>query len=119
MPSPLDIVLHTPLWVWPLLALVVWLGWWARRPRTMRPLRLVALPLVGLGVTISGALQSVMPGLTLGGWLVGLLLSLPVGHAIGRRREVVRQEDGRLWIAGGWSRWSSPCRSSPCAMRWA
>lgn len=102
MPSPVDIVLHTPLWVWPLLALVVWLGWWARRPRTMRPLRLVALPLVGLGVTISGALQSVMPGLTFGGWLVGLLLSLPVGHAIGRRREVVRQEDGRVWIAGGW-----------------
>jgi len=102
MPSPLDIVLHTPLWVWPLLALVVWLGWWARRPRTVRPLRLAALPLVGLGVTISGALQSVMPGLTLGGWVIGLLFSLPVGHAIGRRREVVRQEDGRVWIAGGW-----------------
>jgi pimeloyl-ACP methyl ester carboxylesterase len=102
MPSPIDIVLHTPLWVWPLLALVLWLGWWARRPRTVRPLRLAVLPLVGLGVTISGALQSVMPGLTMGGWLVGLLLSLPIGHAIGWRREVVRQEDGRVRIAGGW-----------------
>ncbi|HLG49048.1 MAG TPA: alpha/beta fold hydrolase [Reyranella sp.] len=102
MPSPLDIVLHTPLWVWPLLALVVWLGWWARRPRAVRPLRLAALPLVGIGVTVAGALHSAAPGVTLAGWLVGLLISLPVGHAVGRRRAVVRQEDGRLWIAGGW-----------------
>ncbi len=102
MPSPVDIVLHTPLWVWPLFALVLWLGWWARRPRTLRPIRLAILPLVGLGMTVAGALQSAMPGVTMGGWLVGLLLSLPVGHAIGRRRAVAWQEDGRLWIAGGW-----------------
>jgi pimeloyl-ACP methyl ester carboxylesterase len=68
----------------------------------LAPIRLAALPLVGLGVTVAGAVQSVAPGLTLGGWLVGLLLSLPVGHAVGRRREVVRQEDGRVRIAGGW-----------------
>jgi pimeloyl-ACP methyl ester carboxylesterase len=102
MPSPIDIVMHTPLWVWPLLALVVWLGWMSRKPRTLPPLRLAVLPLVGLGVTVAGALQSAAPGLTFGGWLVGLLISLPVGHAVGRHREVIRQEDGRLWIAGGW-----------------
>ena len=102
MPSPLDIILHTPLWVWPLLALVVWLGWWARRPRTVRPVRLAALPLVGIGVTVAGALQSTAPGVTWGGWLIGLLLALPIGHAVGRRRAVAWQDDGRLWIAGGW-----------------
>ena len=40
MPSVLDIVTHTPLWVWPLLALVVWLGWLGHAPRTLHPARL-------------------------------------------------------------------------------
>jgi non-heme chloroperoxidase len=102
MPSPLDIALHTPLWVWPLLALVLWLGWSARKARTVRRPWLAVLPLVGLGVTVAGAVQSAAPTLTFAGWLVGLLLTLPVGHAVGRRREVRRQEDGRVWIAGGW-----------------
>src|SRR3954469_23890120 len=101
MPSPFDIVLHTPLWVWPLLALVLWLGWSARRPRTVHPLRLAALPLVGLGVTIAGAMQSVAPAFTVAGWLIGLLLALPIGYALGRHREV-RWQDGRVWMAGSW-----------------
>ncbi|HSI00501.1 MAG TPA: alpha/beta fold hydrolase [Reyranella sp.] len=102
MPSFLDIVAHTPLWVWPLLALVLWLGWWARAPRIVHPLRLAALPLVGLGVTLAGIVQSMAPALTLAGWLVGLLLSLPLGWAVGRRRAVAWQPDGRVWIDGGW-----------------
>jgi non-heme chloroperoxidase len=101
MPSPLEIVLHTPLWVWLLLALVLWLGWSARQGRTVHPLRLAALPLVGLGVTIAGAVQSVAPAFTVAGWLVGLLLALPIGYAIGRHREV-RWQGSRVWIAGGW-----------------
>jgi alpha-beta hydrolase superfamily lysophospholipase len=101
MPSPLDIVLHTPLWVWPLFALVLWLGWSARKPRVVHPLRLAALPLVGLGVTIAGVVQSAMPAFTVAGWLVGLLLALPVGYAVGRGREV-HWQDGRVRIAGSW-----------------
>jgi pimeloyl-ACP methyl ester carboxylesterase len=31
-----------------------------------------------------------------------LLLSLPLGWAVGRRRAVAWQPDGRLWIDGGW-----------------
>jgi len=54
MPSLFDIVVHTPLWVWPLLALVAWLGWMGRKPRVMPPVRLAVLPLVGLGMTIAG-----------------------------------------------------------------
>jgi len=102
MPSPIDIVLHTPFWVWPLLALVLWLGWSAHTPRTVHPLRLAALPMVGLGVTAAGVVQSAMPAFTLAGWLFGLLLSLPLGYAVGRRREVRWQDNGRLWIAGSW-----------------
>ncbi len=102
MPSVLDIIARTPLWVWPLLILVLWLGWSASRPRTIHPLRLAALPLVGLGMTIAGAMQSTAPPLTLGGWLVGLLISLPIGRLVGRRRTAAWQPDGRIRIDGGW-----------------
>lgn len=102
MPSVFDIVVHTPLWVWPLLIVVLWLGWSASRQRTVHPLRLAALPLVGLGMTIASAMQSTMPPLTLGGWLVGLLISLPIGRLVGRRRSATWQPDGRIRIDGGW-----------------
>jgi pimeloyl-ACP methyl ester carboxylesterase len=42
-----------------------------------------------------------MPAFTVVGWLVGLLFSLPVGYAVGRRRKVQWQDDGRLQITGG------------------
>lgn len=102
MPSIFDIVVHTPPWVWPLLVLVLWLGWSASRPRTVHPLRLAALPLVGLGVTVAGAMQSVAPPVTLAGWLIGLLISLPIGRLVGRRRTVSWLPDGRIGIDGSW-----------------
>jgi hypothetical protein len=102
MPSFFDIIAHTPLWVWPLMAGVFWLGWYGRRERTVPPLRLVILPLVALGTSISTILQSASPGLATAGWLAALLVALPVGHAIGRRRDVRLLDDGRLQIAGGW-----------------
>jgi alpha-beta hydrolase superfamily lysophospholipase len=102
MPSIFDIVVHTPLWVWPLLIVVLWLGWSASRPRSVHPLRLAALPLVGLGVTIAGAMQSLALPVTLAGWLVGLLVSLPIGRLVGRRRIVIWQPDGRIGIDGSW-----------------
>jgi len=102
MPSILDIVLRTPLWIWPLLVLVLWLGWSGRRTRTLHPARLAILPLVGLGTSFAGIVQSAAPALAAGGWGLGLLVALPLGYAIGRRRAVQRLADGRISIAGGW-----------------
>jgi pimeloyl-ACP methyl ester carboxylesterase len=102
MPSILDIVLRTPLWVWPLLILVLWLGWSGRRTRILYPARLAILPLIGLGTSFAGIVQSAAPPLAAIGWLIGLLAALPIGHAIGRRRAVRRLEGGRIEIAGGW-----------------
>jgi len=102
MPSYFDIITHTPLWVWPLMAFVMWLGWYGRRPRVVPPVRLAILPLVGLGISIATIVQSASPGLAAAGGLVALLAALPLGHAIGRRRDVRWRDDGRLQIAGGW-----------------
>ena len=103
MPSAYQIVVNTPLWVWPLMLFVLWLGWRGLQPRIMPPARLAILPLVGLGTSLAGIAQSLQPGLALAGWAVALLAALPLGWAIGTRRAVrLRPEDGRLEVAGGW-----------------
>jgi hypothetical protein len=103
MPSAYQIVVNTPLWVWPLMLFVLWLGWRGLRPRVMSPARLAILPLVSLGTSLAGVAQSLQPGLALAGWMVALLAALPVGWVIGVCRAVrLRPEDGRLDVAGGW-----------------
>jgi hypothetical protein len=98
-----QIVVNTPVWVWPLMMLVLWLGWRGLKPRVMPAARLAILPLVGLATSLAGIAQSVQPGLALAGWAVALLAALPLGRAIGARRAVrLRSENGRLEVAGGW-----------------
>ncbi|HYI04772.1 MAG TPA: hypothetical protein VD858_07765 [Reyranella sp.] len=103
MPSAYQIVVNTPLWVWPLMLFVLWLGWYGLQPRIMPPARLAILPLVGLATSLAGIAQSLQPGLALTGWAVAVIAALPLGYAIGTRRAVrLRPEDGRLEVAGGW-----------------
>jgi hypothetical protein len=103
MPSLLQIVANTPLWVWPLMTFVLWLGWRGLRPRTVPLWRPTILPFVGLSTSLAGIAQSAQPGLAFAGWGVALLAALPLGVAIGHRRAVrLRPEDGRLEIGGGW-----------------
>ena len=40
------ILANTPLWVFPLLAYLIWQGWQARRPRTQAVWRMLVVPLV-------------------------------------------------------------------------
>ncbi len=100
--SLFEIVAHTPLWVWPLMLLVLALGWYGLRSRTVPPARLAILPLAGLGTSVATILQSADPGLAAAGWAAALLVALPLGYAIGRRRAVRVLPTGHLEIAGGW-----------------
>jgi hypothetical protein len=103
MPSLFQIVANTPLWVWPLMVFVLWLGWQGLQPRIVPPWRPALLPLISVCSSLSGVAQSVQPDLSAAGWAAGLLAALPLGHALGRGRAVhLRPDDGRLAIAGGW-----------------
>ena len=102
MPSFFQIVANTPLWVWPLMVFVVGLGCYGLRLRTVTPWRLGILPMVGLGTSLAGIVQSARPGLALAGWSLALLAAAPLGYGIGRRRAVRLLDGGRLAIAGGW-----------------
>lgn len=101
MPSFLQIITNTPLWVWPLLVLTVWLGVRGLRLRTVSGWRMAILPIVGIALSIAGIAQSAQPGLSAAGWMVALLAALPLGYAIGLRRVVRVLERGRLEIEGG------------------
>jgi hypothetical protein len=103
MPSAYQIVVNTPLWVWPLMLFVLWQGWRGLRPGVTPPARLAILPLIGVVTSLAGVAQSVQPGLAFAGWAAALLIALPLGWTIGTRRVVrLRPEDGRLEMAGGW-----------------
>jgi hypothetical protein len=102
MPSFFQIIANTPLWVWPLMAVVVWLGVLSLRARIIPAWRLAILPLVSLALSLAGIAQSIQPSLAAAGWAVAVLAALPLGVALGRRRAVQRLADGRLEIAGGW-----------------
>ena len=102
MPSLFQIVTNTPLWVWPLMAFVVWVGILGLKPRVLPLWRLAILPGVGLVTSFTGIAQASLPGLAAAGWLVALLAGLPLGRALGLRRGVRQLEDGRLEMAGGW-----------------
>src|SRR5258708_24542480 len=103
MPSFFQIVANTPLWVWPLMVLVLWLGLQGLRPRVIPVWRLAILPIVGLVTSLGGIAQSVDPARAATGWALALLAFLPLGWAFGQGRPVrLRPEDGRLEIAGGW-----------------
>ncbi len=103
MPSAYQIAVNTPVWVWPLMLFVLWLGWRGLQPRTMPPARLAILPLVGLATSLAGIAQSLQPSFALAAWAAALLMALPLGWGIGARRAVrMRPDDGRLEVAGGW-----------------
>ena len=54
----LQILIHTPLWVWALLAALLALGLWQRRERRVRRGQLLALPVALLALS----LWSMAPG---------------------------------------------------------
>jgi hypothetical protein len=103
MPSFFQIVANTPLWVWPLMAFVLWLGLQGLRPRVIPVWRLAILPAVSLVTSLGGIAQSANPTGAAAGWGLALIALLPLGWAFGQDRPVrLRPEDGKLEIAGGW-----------------
>jgi len=103
MPSFFQIVTNTPLWVWPLMVFVLWLGLQGLRPRVIPVWRIAILPTVSLATSLGGIAQSASPAGAAASWGLALIAFLPLGWAFGQDRPVrLRPEDGKLEIAGGW-----------------
>ena len=76
----LGILTHTPLWVFVLLAYLVWQGILSLRPRTMPIWRLMIVPAVFIVMGLSRIALRPEDGMwPLLSWLVGAMLCAPLG----------------------------------------
>ncbi|MBU1174668.1 MAG: hypothetical protein KKH72_04635 [Alphaproteobacteria bacterium] len=96
------VITHTPLWVWALYALLLFLGFQRTRDSSVALWRVLILPLVVtlLAIlTLIGDWPSALPTM-----LVGLALGASAGWQIEGDGATRRLPDGRLWLRSEW--WS-------------
>lgn len=102
MTTILAIITHTPIWVWALYAVVLFMGYQRTRDRTVAVWRMMAFPVVMIVLALStmiGAGLGVLPAA-----LVGLAIGGVSGWLLERDGATRRLPDGRMWLRGEW--WS-------------
>jgi hypothetical protein len=102
VPSLLDIVTHTPLWVWALFALVLYMGYQRTRDRVVPLWRIAILPGVMLVLAATGWVNAGIA--TLPAIAVGVVIGGVAGWLLEREGATRRLPHGKLWLRGEW--WS-------------
>lgn len=98
----ITVVSHTPLWVWPLYCLLLFLAGRGTRARVVPLFRMLILPMVVTVLTISTGVVAGASGLP--PILVGFTLGSALGFLFERDDSMRRLPDGRVWLRGEW--WS-------------
>jgi uncharacterized protein DUF6622 len=100
----LQIVQHTPTWVWGLLAALIVLGLWQARDREISLARITVLPLVMLALSFSGVV-SVFAHATIAilAWAIGVAAAVVLGrHLVQARGATWSSTTGLLRVPGSW-----------------
>ena len=104
MYTAVRILANTPLWVFALLAYLIWQGWQARRPRTRTIWRMLIVPLVfflmGLSRLVTARDHGLEPMLA---WLVAAILFAALALLRGPQLLAVDRENGTVTRPGSWS----------------
>ncbi|HEY9063685.1 MAG TPA: DUF6622 family protein [Burkholderiaceae bacterium] len=100
----LQIVQHTPVWVWGLLAGLVAYGVSQARDRELSLTRLTILPLVMLALSFSGVVSAFAhAGIALLAWAAGIAVALSIGRPLVRSRGARwSSATGLLHVPGSW-----------------
>lgn len=98
----IDILLHTPRWVWLLLAALLALGISQLRPRQVPRARLFVLPAVLLGLGLSATATAFQPAApALAAWVLALAAGVQLGRRLpppaGAQWDAARRT---LWLPG-------------------
>jgi hypothetical protein len=97
----LIMIQHTPPWVWPLIAAVLAFGIYNLRTREIAPPRLVAFPLIMLGLSLGNAIGTAAPvSLAAASWIIAAALGAVAGWAMTGAPLAVDAATRRLTIAG-------------------
>lgn len=99
-PTLLDILAHTPLWVWALYAFVLFMAWQRTKDRIVPLWRLLLLPAVLLVVTVTGWIGAGIDSLP--AILVGFIAGGTGGWLLVRDGSARRLDGNRLWLRGDW-----------------
>jgi uncharacterized protein DUF6622 len=100
----IDILRHTPLWVWVLLSVVVGLGFLQTRDREVSRARAVTLPLIFIALSLSAFFRGPSAGvLPLAGWASGFASAWTVGYRLVAVRGAEWLPDSsRIHVPGSW-----------------
>ena len=101
MTTIINIIQHTPIWVFPLIVGVLWLGSRNLRERTL-PLRLLfAFPLVMLVLSVSNSIGTSAPAqLALADWICFAAVGGLIGWSLAQRPLAIDPGAGRLTLPG-------------------
>ena len=104
MQTALRILANTPLWVFALLAYLIWQGWQARLPRTRTIWRMLIVPLVFFLMGLSRLVTARDHGLgAMLAWLVAAILFATLALLRGPQLLAVDRENGTVTRPGSWS----------------
>ena len=95
-----NVVVHTPIWVWPLYALLLFLGWQRTRDSSIHLARMLILPLV---VSILALFSFISSGPSaLPAMLAGLVIGSGAGWQLEPEGATHRMPDEKIWLQGEW-----------------
>ena len=96
------VVIHTPLWVWVLYALLLYLGFQRTRDSILPLWRMLILPVIVVALAIFSAISAGMNAVP--AILLGLVIGLAAGWHLERDGATRRLPDGTVRVRGEW--WS-------------
>lgn len=98
------IISHTPIWVWALYALLLFLGFQRTRDSSVPLYRLLTLPIIVMALAISSSIAAGFSGLP--AVLIGLAIGSTFGWQLEHEGATSRLADGRVQLRGEWSSFS-------------
>ncbi len=103
MPFVVEILVHTPIWVWAVLVLLIWFGLSATRDREVSAKRVLITPAIATLLVLGHLLADAPTATELAALALGLAFGSVIGAirygASGSRRVAI----GRLYLPGSWS----------------